>query len=235
MKARWAVLVASVLLLFAVACGGSDKGSLLSGNTGTASSDKAPAATDAVKGSESASGNQAGQMFGGDKSNSHAGSSTGSTGDKPAALGDTFKSASNQYSMQYPKDWTSKANAASLGGVQIDGFLSADTVDGFTTNVNVLCDKQGAGESVDDYMKENVAQLQQQKITAKDAGKAQDGQRRRQDGDLHHGFRRQQAGLRPDCTDGQALRLGANPDHAGRPARQIPEDLPGYGSYVQGR
>jgi hypothetical protein len=174
MKARWTVLMASILVLFAAACGGSDKGSLLSGTSGSSSSSSsAPVATAGTsQASDATSASRAGQMFGGDKSGNHSGS-TGSTGDKPAALGDTFKSTANKYSVQYPKDWTAKANAASLGGTQIDGFLSPDTVDGFTTNVNILCDTAGAGETVDDYLKENLAQLQQQKITAKDAGKAQ--------------------------------------------------------------
>jgi len=187
---RWVVVAGAALALLAAACGGSDsKGGLLS--SANTSSDKAAATSVPVTVTNAST---AGQAFGGDKDRGHAAGGSGakpggpangnnssgntnsnSTGDKAAPLGDTFKSPKSNYSVQYPRDWTAQANAASFGGTQIDGFLSPDEVDGFTPNVNILCDASGAGSSVDQYVKANKDQFEKQKITSKDAGKATTG------------------------------------------------------------
>jgi hypothetical protein len=86
-------------------------------------------------------------------------------------LSRTFKSLTKGYSVEPPEQWTVKENFATLAGVQADAFISPDGANGFAVNVNILCERGGAGYNTDDYVKANIESLKGLEVIAATKGK----------------------------------------------------------------
>lgn len=97
-------------------------------------------------------------------------------GQSAGAIGETtsFKSSLG-YTIERPTKWEATGDIAAAPGIKADFFTAPEAIDGFTPNVNILCDPAGAGSKTDAYLKANLDVFKTQKITGEQKGNIKTG------------------------------------------------------------